>query len=96
MPEGNLLLKPLSPETEPFDTPPRDAAPRDQAAIEAESLSVNVDGFEGPRDLLLTLARSQKVDLRKVSILQLQPDLLLQQVMISLEFSYSFISQNLF
>ena len=71
MPEGNLLLEPLSPETEPFDTPPRDAAPRDQAAIEAESLSVNVDGFEGPLDLLLTLARSQKVDLRKVSILQL-------------------------
>ena len=71
MPEGDLLLEPLSPETEPFDTPPRDAAPRDQAAIEAESLSVNVDGFEGPLDLLLTLARSQKVDLRKVSILQL-------------------------
>jgi segregation and condensation protein A len=71
MPEGNLLLEPLSPEAEPFDTPPRDAAPRDQAAIEAESLSVNVDGFEGPLDLLLTLARSQKVDLRKVSILQL-------------------------
>ncbi|MBY8977700.1 segregation/condensation protein A [Rhodobacteraceae bacterium NNCM2] len=48
-----------------------DAAPRDQAAIDAETLLVNVDGFEGPLDLLLTLARTQKVDIRKVSILQL-------------------------
>ncbi|MHA7886316.1 MULTISPECIES: segregation and condensation protein A [Roseicyclus] len=37
----------------------------------AEALIVDVDGFEGPLDLLLTLSRSQKVDLRKVSILQL-------------------------
>jgi segregation and condensation protein A len=66
MPEAVLTI-----ETEPFDTPPRDSGPRDQAAIEAETLSVNVDGFEGPLDLLLTLARTQKVDLRKISILQL-------------------------
>ena len=51
---------------EAFDTPPRD-----EAAIAAEVLSVNVDGYEGPLDLLLTLARTQKVDLAKVSILQL-------------------------
>ena len=50
----------------PFDTPPRDAE-----AIEAESLQVSVDGFEGPLDLLLTLARTQKVDLAKISVLQL-------------------------
>jgi segregation and condensation protein A len=37
----------------------------------AEALIIDVDGFEGPLDLLLTLSRSQKVDLRKVSILQL-------------------------
>lgn len=37
----------------------------------AEALIVDVDGFEGPLDLLLTLSRTQKVDLRKVSILQL-------------------------
>ena len=29
------------------------------------------DGFEGPLDLLLTLSRTQKVDLRKISVLQL-------------------------
>ena len=28
-----------------------------------ESLVVTVDGFEGPLDLLLTLARNQKVDI---------------------------------
>lgn len=39
---------------------------------EAEpSLMVDVDGFEGPLDLLLALARSQKVDLAKISILDL-------------------------
>ena len=39
--------------------------------LAAESLIVDVDGFEGPLDLLLTLSRTQKVDLRRVSILQL-------------------------
>lgn len=32
---------------------------------------MDVDGFEGPLDLLLTLSRSQKVDLMKVSVLKL-------------------------
>jgi segregation and condensation protein A len=36
-----------------------------------EALVVTVDGFEGPLDLLLTLARDQKVDLAKISILEL-------------------------
>ena len=36
-----------------------------------EPLVVDVDGFEGPLDLLLTLARTQKVDLAKISILKL-------------------------
>ncbi|MGA7676513.1 MAG: ScpA family protein [Rhizomicrobium sp.] len=36
-----------------------------------EALVVTVDGFEGPLDLLLTLARNQKVDLAKISILKL-------------------------
>ncbi|MEO1952591.1 segregation/condensation protein A [Thioclava sediminum] len=39
--------------------------------LQAEALIVDVDGFEGPLDLLLTLSRSQKVDLRKISVLQL-------------------------
>ncbi len=41
------------------------------ARLVAEALVVDVDGFEGPLDLLLTLSRTQKVDLRRVSILQL-------------------------
>jgi segregation and condensation protein A len=36
-----------------------------------EALVVAVDGFEGPLDLLLTLARNQKVDIAKISILKL-------------------------
>lgn len=38
---------------------------------EADGLLLDIEGFEGPLDLLLTLARQQKVDLREVSILQL-------------------------
>jgi segregation and condensation protein A len=41
------------------------------ARLAAEALIVDVDGFEGPLDLLLTLSRTQKVDLRKISILEL-------------------------
>ena len=41
------------------------------ARREAEALIVDVDGFEGPLDLLLTLSRSQKVDLRRISVLHL-------------------------
>ncbi len=36
-----------------------------------DALTLDLDGWEGPLDLLLTLARSQKVDLRRISILQL-------------------------
>lgn len=35
------------------------------------SLVVDVDGFEGPLDLLLHLARNQKVDLARISVLAL-------------------------
>ncbi|MDQ2080637.1 ScpA family protein [Xanthobacteraceae bacterium Astr-EGSB] len=35
------------------------------------ALIVDVEGFEGPLDLLLTLSRQQKVDLAKISILAL-------------------------
>jgi segregation and condensation protein A len=37
----------------------------------AAVFSVDLDGFEGPLDLLLTLAREQKVDLTRISILAL-------------------------
>jgi segregation and condensation protein A len=36
-----------------------------------ERLTIDVGGWEGPLDLLLTLARGQKVDLREISILAL-------------------------
>src|ERR1041384_1478700 len=36
-----------------------------------DTLVVDVEGFEGPLDLLLTLARQQKVDLAKISVLAL-------------------------
>ncbi|QPH53150.1 segregation and condensation protein A [Pontivivens ytuae] len=39
--------------------------------LAAEALVIDVDGFEGPLDLLLTLSRTQKVDLRKISMVQL-------------------------
>src|SRR4051812_19957815 len=37
----------------------------------ADTLTIDIDGWEGPLDLLLTLARNQKVDLRAISILEL-------------------------
>ncbi len=36
-----------------------------------ETLKIDIDGWEGPLDVLLALARTQKVDLRQISILQL-------------------------
>lgn len=38
---------------------------------DADRLTLDLDGWEGPLDLLLTLARAQKVDLAKISILAL-------------------------
>ncbi|MFC3060196.1 segregation and condensation protein A [Paenirhodobacter populi] len=39
--------------------------------LAAEALIIDVDGYEGPLDLLLSLSRTQKVDLRKISVLEL-------------------------
>ena len=36
-----------------------------------DALTLDLDGWEGPLDLLLALARAQKVDLRQISILAL-------------------------
>lgn len=43
----------------------------DNAADDGESLIVDIDGFEGPLHLLLELSRQQKVDLARISILEL-------------------------
>jgi len=45
-----------------FDTPP---------VRQPDELTLALDGWEGPLDLLLSLARVQKVDLAQISILQL-------------------------
>ncbi|MHA1547564.1 MAG: segregation and condensation protein A [Alphaproteobacteria bacterium] len=42
-----------------------------QPTSDEPALVIDVDGFEGPLDLLLTLARNQKVDLTRISILAL-------------------------
>jgi segregation and condensation protein A len=47
-----------------FDDAPPQSANDDE-------LVLDLDGFEGPIDALLSLARDQKVDLRKISILEL-------------------------
>lgn len=70
-------MQETTPHTE-ADTPPAvpdafvEGAPRGEPEAEpAESLVVDIDGFEGPLDVLLALARNQKVDLTKISILAL-------------------------
>ncbi len=52
---------------DPFDAPVRTAVIDE----ELNSLIINLDGYEGPLDVLLELARKQKVDLRKISMLDL-------------------------
>ena len=41
------------------------------AAADGEALIVDLDGYEGPLHVLLMLARTQKVDLLKLSVLKL-------------------------
>ncbi|MCB1783843.1 MAG: segregation/condensation protein A [Alphaproteobacteria bacterium] len=57
----------ISPVTFEEDPPRRP----ETSADDVDQLLLNIDGFEGPIDILLELARSQKVDLAKISILQL-------------------------
>lgn len=44
---------------------------RDNAQDDPGRLYIDIDGYEGPLDILLDLARRQKVDLRRLSILEL-------------------------
>ena len=39
--------------------------------LSSDDLIVNLGAYEGPLDILLALAKSQKVDLMQISILQL-------------------------
>lgn len=49
----------------------------DDMALAGEAFVVDIEGFEGPLDLLLALARTQKVDLAKISVLALVEQYLL-------------------
>lgn len=63
-------LRPSAPMIDDIqDTPPEPLSVTDR--LSAEALVIDVAGYEGPLDLLLTMARTQKVDLRTISILDL-------------------------
>ena len=72
MPAKVPYLRPVDdpPAQAGLDLPAPDAASIARRRAE-EALIVDVDGYEGPLDLLLTLARTQKVDLMKISVLDL-------------------------
>ncbi len=53
----------------PMDPVWQDIGP--ERLTDEEALVIDVDGFEGPMDLLLQLARNQKVDLTQISVLEL-------------------------
>lgn len=58
----------------PADEPMADAAGEAEQPVAANDdaeLRLDLDGYEGPIDILLALARDQKVDLKKISILEL-------------------------
>ena len=58
MSEEDAILQPDLPEAPSSDVQP-------------QAMLVDVDGYEGPLDVLLMLARNQKVDLKKIAILPL-------------------------
>lgn len=65
----------------------------DDRAVTDPALVIDVSGFEGPLDLLLHLARTQKVDLQRISVLALAEQYLLfiesaQKVRIELAADY--------
>ncbi|WP_144097868.1 segregation and condensation protein A [Croceicoccus sediminis] len=63
-------LPDLPPATLPFDEEAWEARVED-ARDDPAKLYIDIDGYEGPLDILLDLARRQKVDLRRISILEL-------------------------
>jgi segregation and condensation protein A len=73
MADGNIMMTARDDESagantddEAFDAPVRAIIDPD-----VEALVVNIEGYEGPLDVLLDLARTQKVDLRKISMVAL-------------------------
>ena len=65
-PGANSAVAAMGPHADLESWEASDEIPRDE-----EALVVALDGFEGPLDVLLILARTQKVDLAKISVLAL-------------------------
>ncbi len=65
---GSKVQKAKRPDEAPMDQLWQDG---DARGTHEESLVVDIAGFEGPLDLLLHLARTQKVDLARISVLAL-------------------------
>lgn len=76
MQQDDTPAPPIDPASDPaasgWEAPSGEDAPR-----AGEALLVDVEGFEGPLDLLLALARTQKVDLARISVLALAEQYLL-------------------
>jgi segregation and condensation protein A len=66
---------PVAPQASPAEFEAWEAA--EEAVGTEDALVVSLDGFEGPLDVLLALARTQKVDLAKISVLALADQYLL-------------------
>ncbi len=66
MSEISSELDPQSATDDPFDEPVRS-----EPATNEDALVVKLDAYEGPMDILLDLARRQKVDLLQISVLTL-------------------------
>ncbi|MDO6669740.1 ScpA family protein [Paracoccus sp. 1_MG-2023] len=64
------MPRPRVPHLRPVPDPDHDPDAVAQRRAD-EALIVDVEGYEGPLDLLLTMARTQKVDLLKISVLNL-------------------------
>ena len=65
MSDGLLFAEPATTDADDWDGIAADAS------VDKDALYLELDGWEGPLDLLLDLARRQKVDLREISILAL-------------------------
>lgn len=76
-PAGMSDNEPLPVEAGPIEAAPNEGEEGwtlpgpDNAPLPSEALMVDVSGYEGPLDLLLALARTQKVDLAKISLVAL-------------------------
>jgi segregation and condensation protein A len=55
----------------PDDAADFDAPVRSAPAADIDALILNLDGYAGPLDVLLDLARTQRVDIRKISMIRL-------------------------